>query len=482
MQINFPFVHEPLKHQAEEFEISRDATKRALFWEMGTGKSKVIIDTMAWLYLKGEIDTVVIIAKKGEYTNWKYVELPIHMPKEINYRCEVYRSGLRKSEKEAIKSLAKYDGSLRILCVNVESMPHEGGKVARGFSKTKQHGMMLVVDESTCVKTPKAVRSKAVYELANKYAKYRRILSGTPITRSPMDIWGQSLVLGHGILGHTSFFSFKGDYAVEQTQYFGQRAFKQIVGYKNLERLNKQIKTFGSIKERAECIDLPDKIYKNLVVPLTGKQEDLYEQMKHEAYAEFSDGEIVEATNALGVISRLDQIACGQLKREDGSFEILESNRPEVLMTQLELTDNKGIIWCNYRGLLEYLYGLIAQEFGPDKVGRFYGGVPDGEREDTVRNFQDPEHKLQWIVANQQSLGYGRTLTTGTENYYYSNGTNLEHRLQSEDRTMRIGQTSKVLYSDLFTPDTVNDRIRQLLRAKKSLAHAVLGTRITDWI
>lgn len=479
---NFPFVLPPLAHQDEELQISRRMARRALFWEMGTGKSKVMVDTMIALYLEGLIDVVVIMAKKGEISNWKYVELPAHMPKEVEYDCQLYRSGLRAAEKEAIRNLTKPTHKLRIICVNVESMAFDGGKVARAIAKTAKKGYMALLDESTCAKTVKAARYKHIKDIFDK-AKYRRILTGTPITRSPLDLWGQCNLLGPGTLGHTSFFSFKGDYAIEETVYLGKNHFKQVVGYRNLERLNKQLKTFASIKERAECVDLPDKIYSKVVVPLTDRQDEMYQTMREEAIAQFLDGEIIEATNALGVITRLDQIACGQLRKEDGSFEIIDNNRVPALMERIDISGKKGIIWCNYRGLLQHIYETISREYGPESVGRYFGGVPDVEREDYVKRFQDPDDNVfRWIVANQQSMGYGRTLTRGKENYYYSNGYNLEHRLQSEDRTMRIGQTEAVSYTDFFSPDTTNERVLYLLRAKRNLASEVLGTNIRDWI
>jgi SNF2 family DNA or RNA helicase len=479
--IDLPFVHQPLAHQLEELEISHDLMSRALYWEMGTGKSKVIIDTAAYRYLKGELDVVVIIAKKGEYSNWKYVELPEHMPKEVPYDCAVYRSGMREPEKQAIRNLIKPSDKLHIICVNVESMTSDGGKCARALVKTKKKGAMIVVDESPCVKNHKSERSKAVYDLA-KYCDYRRILSGTPITRSPLDLWGQAMVLGPGILGHSNFFSFKADYVVTEKRYYGTRVFNEVVGYQRLDRLTKQLKTYASIKERKECLDLPDKIYKKFAVEMTAIQEDLYNQMKQTASVEFGDDQIIDAVNALGVISRCDQIACGQLKREDGTFEILDNNRIPLILEDLAVDDKKGIIWCNYKGLLEHLYKRICEEYGPELVGRYYGGVPDEEREATVKGFQDPGHKLRWIVANQQSLGYGRTLTTGKKNWYASNGYNLEHRLQSEDRTMRLGQHDTVWYGDFYCPDTVNERVLQLLRTKRNLASEVLGTSIREWI
>ncbi len=478
---NFPFVMTPLNHQAEEFDISRRLARRGLFWEMGTGKSKVMIDTMADLFLDGLIDVVVIMAKKGEYSNWKYVELPEHMPPIVEYDCQIYRSAMRAAEKQAIRDMIQPTHKLRIICVNVESMAFDGGKVARAIAKTAKKGYMAILDESTCCKTVKAARYKHVKDIFDR-AKYRRILTGTPITRSPLDLWGQCQLLGPGTLGHTSFFSFKGDYAIEETVYLGKKNFKQVTGYRNLKRLNGQIKTFASIKERAECVDLPDKIYQKVAVPLTDRQAEMYETMRDEAIAQFLDGEIIEATNALGVITRLDQIACGQLRKEDGTFEIIDNNRVPALMERIDISGKKGIIWCNYRGLLQHIHQEIVREYGPELVGRYFGGVPDAEREDYIKRFQDPDDPLRWIVANQQSMGYGRTLTRGKENYYVSNGYNLEHRLQSEDRTMRIGQDEAVSYTDFFTPATTNERVLYLLRAKRNLASEVLGTNIRDWI
>lgn len=477
----FPFVYPPLDHQLEEWEISKDLARRGLFWEMGLGKSKLIVDTAAWLWLTDKIDVVIIMAKKGEYSNWPLVELPAHMPVEVPYEFAIFRSAMRAAEKQAIRDLVKPSNKLRIFVVNVESMAFDGGKCARAIAKSARKGVMAILDESTCAKSIKAARYKHIKDIFDK-AKYRRILTGTPITRSPLDLWGQCQLLGRDTLGHTNFYSFKGDYAIEETVYLGQKHFKQVVGFRNLQRLNSQIKTFASIKERSECVDLPDKIYSKVAVPLTERQAEMYETMRDEAIAQFLDGEIIEATNALGVITRLDQIACGQLRKEDGSFEIIDNNRVEALLERIDISGKKGIIWCNYRGLLEHLVQTISKEFGPELVGRYYGGVPDQEREDYVRRFQDPDDKLRWIIANQQSMGYGRTLTRGKENYYCSNGYNLEHRLQSEDRTMRIGQDESVSYTDFFTPNTTNERVLYLLRAKRNLASEVLGTNIRDWI
>ncbi len=507
-QDDFPFVFKPMKHQVEEW-AHRDAFVRGYLWDPGTGKSKAAIDKMAYLFMTDKIDTVIIMAKKGEYTNWKYTELPEHMPTEerlalldevgrsaedwkeieiprhmpkgIDYQCEVYRSNMKEWEKQQIRDLVKPSTSLRILNINAESMIHEGGQVARAFAKSRKKGLLFILDESTLAKSHKSARSKAIYKLRDS-ARYKIIMTGTFSPNSPLDVWGQALVLGEGLMGTTSFFSYKAEYCVEEKQYFGTRSFNKVVGYKNLDKLNKRIKTFASIKERHECFDLPPKIYKKIVVPLTDEQEQMYSDMRDMAFAEFGDGIVVESASAMEIISKMDQIAVGQLKLDDGTYRILSNNRVEAVMTQLEDSKAKGILWCNYRGMLEHMFEEMRKAYGTAKVGRFYGGVKDAEREETVKSFQNPEGAIQWIVANQQSLGYGRTLTQGKENHYISNGYNLEHRLQSEDRTMRLGQTDSVLYNDYYARGTVNEKIFVSLRAKKNVMAEILGTSIRKWI
>lgn len=508
--MKFPHVFKNLKHQEEEWRLHRDTPRRGYLWEPGLGKSKSGTDKMAYLFMTGKIDTAIIMAKKGEYTNWKHVELPEHMPTEerlalleetgrdaddwkdvilpahmpngLEYDCEVYRSGLKEWEKQKLRNLViPNPNRLRILNINIESMTHEGGQVARAFAKSRRKGLMFILDESTAAKSHKSARAKEVYKLAS-FAQYRIIMTGTFTPQSPLDVWGQARVLGEGMLGTTSFYAFKSTYCKEETVYLGpNRHFKKVVGAKNLDDLNKKITAFASIKTKAECLDLPPKIYKKFEVELTDEQESMYREMRDMAIAEVGEDIVVEATSALEVVSKMDQIAVGQIKLEDGSYRILPNNRVESVLTQCGNTNAKAIVWCNYKGMLEHLFEQFKLEFGPQTVGRFYGGVKDEERELTVKQFQN-EHQLRFIVANQQSLGYGRTLTRGTENHYVSNGYNLEHRLQSEDRTHRIGQFESVLYGDYYARGTINEKIFVALRGKRNVMSEILGTPITRWI
>lgn len=484
MTDDFPFKTKPMKHQLEIWEKSRDRPYYALFLQMGTGKSKVICDTAAWLYLEGKIDTLLLTAKKGEYTVW-LDQLKDHMP--IDYTVARYRAALREPEKQAIRELVKPNGKLRVLLINIESLanindePGVGNKVARAFIKSKTKGCMFVIDESTSIKSRKSQRTKDALKIA-RLCEYRRILTGTPITQGPLDLYSQCQALDPYALGQKSWTAFKNEYAVEERKTFGSRSFMSIKEYRNLDQLQKQLKRFSTILTREECLDLPEKIYIKHPVDLTPEQERIYKQMREEAIAELGSGEVVSAVNALGVVSRLDQIACGQLVLKDGTYEIIKNNREEAVLDRLENFADKAIVWCNYRGLLDHYFKAIKKRFGDDSVARYYGDVHDDERIAAIRNFKDKNSPVRWILGNQVSLGYGQTLVEGKANFYISNGYHLEHRLQSEDRTMRIGQEKNVLYCDFYAPNTVNMKILQALRAKKSLADLVLGTRIQDWI
>ena len=104
------------------------------------------------------------------------------------------------------------------------------------------------------------------------------------------------------------------------------------------------------------------------------------------------------------------------------------------------------------------------------------------ERQKTIDRFQDPDSDARFFVGNPQTGGYGITLTAANTVIYYSNGYDLEKRLQSEDRAHRIGQKKSVTYVDLIAPKTIDEKIRKALRAKINIASEILGEELKDWI
>ena len=184
--MQFTFKTQPYEHQQEVFDTSCNSRSWALFLEMGTGKTKVTIDTIAKLYCDGEIDTAVVIAPKGVYGNWVHKEIPQHLPDDIPLKVVQWQPNLTQTFKGEMLQLANDKEHLKILVMNVESFSTKKGvDVAKWFVK-RNRNCLVAVDESTSIKNRTAKRTKNIVALG-KEAKYRRILTGSPITKNPMD-------------------------------------------------------------------------------------------------------------------------------------------------------------------------------------------------------------------------------------------------------------------------------------------------------
>ena len=193
------------------------------------------------------------------------------------------------------------------------------------------------------------------------------------------------------------------------------------------------------------------------------------------------NGKVTTTMTVLTQLMRLHQITCGHFTADDGSIQLIENNRIKELMNVLEETEGKAIIWANYQRDITNIIQNIVKVYGPGSVVDYYGLTPQEERQDNIRKFQsDP--KCRFIVGTTATGGYGITLTTANTVIYYSNGYDLEKRLQSEDRAHRIGQTKSVTYVDLIAEDTVDEKIVKALRDKINIASEVLGEELKDWI
>ena len=479
--MNYKFKTKPYAHQITALEKSWDKEEYAYFMEMGTGKSKVLVDNMAILYGKGAINAALIIAPKGVYRNWSEREISTHLPDCIATRIGVWSASPKKKEKDAILSLFDITEELKILVMNVEAFSTKKG-VACAEKFLELHKALLAVDESTTIKNPKAARTKALVKLSKK-AAYRRILTGFPITQSPMDIYSQLEVLNPNLLGFSSFYSFQNHFGQVINRSFGGRKFKQVVGYKNLDELNRRIEPFSYRVLKKDCLDLPNKIYQRRDVEMTAEQKSYYEQIKENAIALLSSTEQVTVNNVLTQILRLHQITCGFVKTDEGVEIEINNNRMDELINILAEMQGKVIIWANYRHNIREIVETISGLAGADSVASYYGDTSDEERESVITRFQDPDSPLQYFVGNTQTGGYGITLTQSQNVIYYSNNFDLEKRLQSEDRAHRIGQTNRVTYVDLVSKNTVDEKIVKALRNKLNLAQEVLGDeKWKDWI
>ena len=450
--------------------------------EMGTGKSKVLIDTIGILYGKGAINAVVIVAPKGVYRNWSTKEIPDHLPEYVDRHVAVWSPAPRKQEKADLVKLFHTDlDKLKIFIINVEAF-----STAKGVKFTENfilgHQVLFAVDESTTIKNPKASRTKAITKLA-KNTKYRRILTGSPITQSPLDLYSHTEVLETNLLGYTSYYSFQNHYGEVVNRYFGGRTVRQVVGYRNLDELSQKLDSFSYRVLKSDCLDLPEKLYIRRDVTLTTEQKKLYAELKELAITELANQETVSVTNVLTQLLRLHQIVCGHIKSDDGTETPINNNRIDELIEVIAEMQGKIIIWANYRQNILEIVETLQGLFGADAVASYFGDTTPDERERVIKQFQDPDSSLRFFVGNTQTGGYGITLTEAQNVIYYSNNFDLEKRLQSEDRAHRIGQKNNVTYVDLVAKDTVDEKIVTALRNKLDLAQEVLGDdKWEDWL
>ena len=480
--LQYKYKTEPYKHQEDALNTCWDKTEYALFMEMGCGKSKVLLDNIAVLYARGEINASLIVAPKGVYDNWIEGEIPIHLPDYIKRRIYRWSPAETQKNKKQREEILRFSHDLDFVVMNVEALStKKGTDFAVKFLLNKR--ALFAVDESTSIKSPSAARTKNTLRIA-KYATHKRILTGSPVTRSPLDLYTQCEFLDPALLGYSSYYSFRARYAEMVDRSAGGRTFKQVIGYKNLEELNELLQPFSYRVLKKDCLDLPDKVYITRKIEMTPEQKKAYDEIKRYAITELSNSERVSVTSVITQLLRLHQISCGFTRSDLDKDVELKSQRLEELMNILEETEGKVIIWANYRFDIKRILKTITDKYGPESVGAYYGDTSDEERRRILYDFQDKESKLQYIVGNTQTGGYGINLTAAHTVVYYSNNFDLEKRLQSEDRAHRIGQSNKVTYIDIICKNTVDEKIVKSLKAKQNIASKVLGEEKTwqDWI
>ena len=478
---NFIFKTKPYDHQLEALVESCDKKEYALFMEMGCGKSKVTIDNFVHLYGQGKVSNILIVAPKGVYSTWVNKELEAHIPEHVAYDVAKWTSNHTQKFLKELDKMFVFDDNLKILVMNIEAFSTKKGcQYANKFIQTNK--TMFIIDESTTIKNPSAKRTVNCVRLG-KYAHYRRILTGSPITKSPLDLYSQCMFLDPALLGFSSYYAFRARYA-DMKEMTGQgRTFKMVTGYKNLEELNETLGKFSHRVLKKDCLDLPEKIYIRREIQMTAEQTKAYKELQNFAATQLKNNKLVTINHIMTQIIRLHQISCGFIGTDDGSITEFTNNRVSELSSILEETDGKVIIWANYRHDIKRIEKLLMETYGEESVGSYYGDVKQERREFVINEFQDPDSPMRFFVGNTQTGGYGITLTAASTVIYYSNNYDLEKRLQSEDRAHRIGQTNKVTYIDIVCEKTVDEKIVKALRKKQSIASTILGEEnLKDWL
>lgn len=504
----------PFDHQRDIFNKSRDKEYFALLMEQGTGKSKVIIDTVAWLYSYGNISAMLVVAPSGVNRNWIINEIPAHMPDYVNCKAAWYSSQPSKKEENDLWKVLSADSTdcgLRVVAMNIEALA-----TAKGVSFLKNFLInfhtLLVVDESSVIKNPKAIRTKNLLKLS-VHAKYRRILTGTPITQGPLDLYTQFSFLDSHILRTSSYYAFRNRYAILKEMRTAGRSFMNVVGYTNIDELTKLIEPHSYRVTKDQCLDLPEKLYAKRYVELSDSQKKLYNALKKEVVAEFN-GMTMSAPLALTKLLRLQQIVGGffqpDINIDNPLVDIWQdeeaqfpnfcagespptgktqpqpidkvNTRVESLIELLGETNGKVIIWARFRAEIANIVERIRGEHGQTSVVEYHGGIASDDRSKAIESFQNIE-TTKYFVGHVQAGGKGITLTSANTVIYFSNDFSLENRLQSEDRAHRIGQRNNVTYIDFIATGTLDEKIVSTLRDKKNIADLITGdAKMEEWI
>lgn len=446
----------------------------ALLMEQGTGKTHVAIATANHLFNEGKINAVLVIAPNGVHDNWARDEIPLHSAAD-NLILSWHASDGVKKRRRFMWRLDDEIGSdpdtLLWLCLNVEaSRSRDMLKALFHFVETNK--VLVIVDESTIIKNHKALQSKGIINLG-AVAAYRRILTGTPVSQGPLDLWGQCQFLSPQALPYRSWTAFKAQYAVEQVVNLGpgRPSFQKIVGYRNQHELATTLAKFSSRVLKADVLDLPPKVYQKVYVDLTSEQKRIYDELVKQAVSWINETDVLTVTTALERMMRLHQVVLGYAPSETKDLIPIDQNRIQALSALVSREPKKTIIFCRFREDVRRVVEALNED---GQCVQYHGGIDIDQRGESIRQFQSGD--AQFFVATK-AASRGLTLTAAESVIYYSQGYSLEDRLQSEDRPHRIGQTKTVVYVDLIARKTIEEKIIQALIDKKNIADVIVDKK-----
>ena len=471
----YPYKTKPYEHQRSALNQSANQKEWAYFMEMGTGKTKVTIDNFAYLYFTKKINAVLIIAPKSVYTIWEN-EIQIHLPNEIKYK--IYKWNIDKPKDYA--SLNKSQ-DFRIFLINVEALSTKRGLDACVDYLSKNTSNFVVLDESTTIKNRTAKRSRNILKLRS-LSRIRRILTGSPITKSPLDLYTQCQFLNPQLLGFTSYLTFRNRYAEMGDIPVGSGRFISIPKYyKRLDELEDKLKTFSTRIRKDQCLDLKPKIRQKRYIDLEGDNKTLYERLRVHALA-IVENSTISFSNKLTEIIKLHQVCNGFTKNDDRELMQLHKQKLNALEEIIDETDGKIIVFANYIYNINEIVTFLQHKYGKNSTVSIYGAVNVEDRTKAVKRIQEDKN-TRFIVINPTTGGFGLTLTACNTVIYFSNNYNLEVRMQSEDRAHRMGQKGSVVYIDIVARNTLDEAIMKSLINKGKIAAKTLGEEdLRSWL
>lgn len=504
---------QPWAHQRAAFERSKDSPAFALFCEQRTGKSLVVLATAAYLFASKRVDALVVFAPAGVHLNWVTDEVPKHLDAAaLNVRCLAWRStrATQKNYQRELAELLEHPG-LAVLTVNYDVL--QGGERSRGlkylYRFLRARKILAVADESTALKNWAAKQTKGAVNFARR-VPFRRVLTGTPVTEGPLNLFGQCQFLSPTLLGYTSWTLFKQRYAAWEEGYDPRsgRTYKvqktDEAGrkiYLHLDELQLRVAQFSFQVKRSDCADLPPTVTSHRTFELGDAQRRTYDALRDDYAAELN-GSTLTVANVLSRYVRLQQVAsnyfpgqrtailCTACAGEGCSLcddlGVVEVDQPaqrvapenprlNALRAELEQlsSDDQFIVWCSFRQDVEDVLGLM-RELGVSTV-RYDGAVGAEDRAEGKRLFQAGLARA-WVGNSRASGGvYGLDLSGASTVINYSHVFSLERYLQAIDRAESLRRTRSLSIVNLCAADTVDEVILEAHDQKRALAEVVLG-------
>lgn len=460
------------------------------------GKSAPCVAEAAALFEAGEIEQLLVLAPNNVHRNWVTDEIPAHMPAEILEKTCLLgwtSSYQTKRFQRQMDELIRHEDGLRIFCMSYSGiMTKVGGRFTRRFLDRGR--TLYVADESHLIKSPGSKRTKRVLA-SSKYAIMRRILSGTPITNSPFDIYSQLKFLDPEVwheIGCQTFAAFKTHFGIfEQRMVLDKkkgklREYPELITYRNLNQLNQMVDTYGSRLLKEDVLDLPPKLYSTRYFELEPSVRRVYDEIREEFMAFLESGEIVTAPLAIVRMIRLQQVTSGYIPADgDGPDNVTmlspaaNTRRIQALLEILE--EHRGhhtLVWAKYTNDIRMIAQAVKQAGFSCRT--YYGATSEKDRDKNKADFQAGEYDV--LVGNPAAAGLGLTLHRATLCVFFNSTYRLDERKQAEDRAHRIGQERPVLIVDLVAKDTIDELIVRALRRKQKLSDIILGDPAREWI
>jgi SNF2 family DNA or RNA helicase len=436
-----------MKHQREAVAKVRPSRVGALFMDMGTGKTRTTIE-LAKIRVN-KIDKVVWFTP---------VSLKLSVAEEIRKHtdCEDIHVFDSKTNQRNMPKVRWY-------IVGIESMS-SSNRVVAAVNQIITERTMVVLDESSYIKGHNSKRTERLTFICAR-AKYRIILTGTPLSQGVVDLFAQMRFLSPKILGYSSFYSFAANHLEYSEKFPGM-----IVRAHNTEWLAAKINPYTYQIRKKDCVDLPEKLYSSEWFYMTYEQRCWYERLKDDFLMNV-DPDDWDSYKLFQLFSGLQQVVCGFYNEKYKGKEVrheFENDRIKVLAEIINRlpADEQVIIWA------KYLYDIkqICKVLKGKSFVLYTGKQSEKQKEQSKQAFKASD--AQFFVATPGSGGHGLTLNEAGTVIFYNNSFKYSERLQAEDRCHRIGQDKNVHYIDMVCENSIDERIMSSISKKEDTLHS----------